>query len=144
LSFTFELTDFKQEVAVAGSVVVESGGGYYHSCLLDDNQNVKCSGYDVYGQVGDGAGSSGNVLTFTTVSGLDAASTIAVGEYHSCAMISEDASIYCWGYDAHGALGTGGSGANVFTPGAAPQFNTGMANVQLIASGSTTFVDISN
>jgi hypothetical protein len=67
---------------VAGSVVVEAGGGYAHSCLLDDQQNVKCAGKDGYGQVGNGAGDS-PTTSFTTVSGLDAVSTIAVGSYYT-------------------------------------------------------------
>jgi alpha-tubulin suppressor-like RCC1 family protein len=125
---------------VASSVVVETGGGFSHSCLLDDNQNVKCSGLDEFGQLGDGAGWTVS-NSFATVSGLDAASAIAVGGFHSCAMLSLDASIQCWGFDGHGSLGRGGGG-EAFTPVAATQFNTGTANVQLVASLESTFVDI--
>jgi alpha-tubulin suppressor-like RCC1 family protein len=129
--------DFKQEVSVAGGGVVESGGGDRHSCLLDDQQNVKCSGDNGYGQAGGGEGSTSST-SFTTVSGLAAASTISVGGHSSCAMLSLDASIHCWGHNVYGTLGNGGT-ANVFVPGAATELNTGSANVQLITSirGST-------
>jgi hypothetical protein len=60
---------------------VEAGGGSRHSCLLDDQQNVKCAGEDDYGQMGNGAGGS-PTSSFTTVPGLDAASTISVGGYY--------------------------------------------------------------
>jgi hypothetical protein len=56
-------------------------------------------------------------------------------------MLASDASIQCWGFDGYGNLGDG-STTNAFVPVAATQFNTGSANVQLIASVDTTLVDI--
>jgi hypothetical protein len=53
-------------------------GGENFSCLLDDQQKVKCAGRDYYGLLGNGAGQVDS-LTFAAVSGLGDSSTISVG-----------------------------------------------------------------
>jgi hypothetical protein len=56
-------------------------------------------------------------------------------------MIQADNSIWCWGKDVYGNLGKGG-GPNAFAPLAATEFNTGSANIQLVASWLNTYVDL--
>jgi alpha-tubulin suppressor-like RCC1 family protein len=114
--------------------------GHVHSCLLDENQDVKCAGRDNSGQLGDGAGDSTRA-TFSTVFGLPATSTISVGFYHSCAMLHADNSIWCWGSSLFSPLGTGGL-YSAFAPLAATEFNSGSANIQLVASWYNTYVDV--
>jgi alpha-tubulin suppressor-like RCC1 family protein len=119
--------------------VVETGAGFLHSCILDENQDVKCAGDDSSGQLGDGAGDSSRA-NFSTVFGLPAANTISVGSYHSCARLQADNSIWCWGSGSNGELGTGGT-LHAFAPLAATEFNSGSANYQLVASFISTYVD---
>jgi alpha-tubulin suppressor-like RCC1 family protein len=144
-SSILELTFIEQTAVSSG--VVEAGAGREHSCLLDENQDVKCTGRDNYGQLGDGAGDSTRA-TFSTVFGLPATSTISVGIYHSCAMLVFRTSIWCWGSGFNGELGTGGT-LDAFAPLAATEFNSGtefnlgIANIQLVASWYNTYVDFS-
>jgi alpha-tubulin suppressor-like RCC1 family protein len=112
------------------SGVVEVGAGFVHSCILVENQDVKCSGRDNYGNLGDGAGDSTRA-TFSTVYGLPSTSTISVGNFFSCAMLVEDASVWCWGSTGF---------PYVFAPVAATELNSGSANIQLVASWSNTYV----
>jgi hypothetical protein len=57
-------------------------------------------------------------------------------------MLTADATIQCWGWDQYtGRLGKGGVRmSDVPTP--ATEFNTGSANVQFVASGGNTYVNI--
>jgi hypothetical protein len=90
--------------------------------------------------MGNGAGQTDS-HTFIPVSGLDPASTIAVGQSQTCAMLTADASVQCWGIGTNGVLGTGNS-AKLSSPGPATELNTGLANVQLIVSWKNTYVDL--
>jgi alpha-tubulin suppressor-like RCC1 family protein len=114
-----------------------------------DDQSVKCAGTNAYGQLGtaletDERGDQATgTSTFTSLSGLAAASKISVGVNHSCVMLQADTSILCWGRGNEGALGSS-SLETSYVPTIATELNTaGSANVQLVASWSNTYVDIS-
>jgi len=58
---------------------------------------------------GSGAGSSTNASTPVQV-GTDADwAVVSSGDFHTCAL-KGDGALYCWGYNAHGALGLGAAG----------------------------------
>lgn len=72
-----------------------------------EESGIKCWGYTAYGQLGDG--SATDSPTPVDVLGLDSrAESVAVGYYHSCALMSTGA-VKCWGKDYGGALGDGTS-----------------------------------
>lgn len=87
------------------------GMGRYHVCALLDDQRVKCWGHNTYGQLGiegDHRGrypaEMGDQLPPVPLSAR--ATAIAVGGYHSCALL-EGGTVTCWGHNAFGQLGTG-------------------------------------
>jgi len=119
-----------QVPGISGVTALAAGGGenagapttyYGHTCALSGGA-VWCWGADESGQLGDG------VLQTTRpapapVPGLGTGATaVAAGDRHTCAVVS--GAILCWGADAAGQLGDGGS-----QPSATPQ--------QAIASGAT-------
>jgi alpha-tubulin suppressor-like RCC1 family protein len=114
-------------------------GGYSHSCLLDDNTGVKCTGLDNNGVQGNGAGYTAAV-TFTAVPGLSGVSSIAMGDGHACAMLM-DTTVQCWGTGTDGQLGTGATG-DQSEPVAGIELNAGSGNAQLMAGPYYTYVGI--
>ena len=97
----------------SGRYAVALSGGRYHSCAILDDGSVKCWGYNGYGNLGIGSGSS----TSSPSSNVDlgtgrTAVSIATGHYHTCVVL-DDASLKCWGYGSNGELGDGStSGSN--------------------------------
>jgi alpha-tubulin suppressor-like RCC1 family protein len=82
--------------------------GYSHTCILDNNQNVACTGRDQYGQIGVGASAvQVNVLTLTT--GVSSVAYLACGRDAVFATTTTGA-LWAWGKNAYYQLGFGNSG----------------------------------
>jgi DNA ligase D-like protein (predicted ligase) len=88
------------------------GVGSVHSCAVGAATvspfNVQCWGDDFYGQLGDKSGTTGYAYAAVHALVLKNASAMALGRSHSCAVMV-DSTIECWGYNAYGQLGNGGS-----------------------------------
>ena len=89
--------------------------GAFHSCAITTAGAAYCWGNNVYGQVGDGMPTGSPRTTPVPVSGglTFSAVSAAPGERfdvggHTCGITSEGAG-YCWGMNAFGQLGQGGS-----------------------------------
>ena len=80
-----------------------SGGGH-HTCAVLSDGTVRCWGYNLYGQLGDGTTTTRSVPA--PVSGLSGATGIGTGRYDSCALLS-DGTVKCWGNNYYGGLGDG-------------------------------------
>ncbi|KAH9255134.1 hypothetical protein BASA81_006893 [Batrachochytrium salamandrivorans] len=96
----------------SGAMDVSMGSS--HTCILTTSGQAQCTGYNLYGQLGEG--SVKNYVTLTPVAGpaKDVAFTLlATGTLHSCAANSQV--MYCWGAGMYGQLGVG-SQANAPTP----------------------------
>ena len=113
----------------------------YHTCTLLDDGNIRCFGDNGFGQLGLGdtatRGSSGNQLgdalpTVALGSGV-AAAAVAVGAYHTCALLS-DGGLKCFGYNYQGQLGLGVS--TLFLGGSSSQLGDSLPAVSL-GSGRT-------
>ncbi|MSP25312.1 MAG: hypothetical protein EXR75_09145, partial [Myxococcales bacterium] len=89
-------------------------GGAFHTCALLSDDTVKCWGNNEYGQLGlgdtsnrgDGPNELGNALPAVLLGTGKTAKAIAVGDYHTCALLSDD-TVKCWGYNYFGQLGLG-------------------------------------
>ncbi len=81
-------------------------GGHFHTCvLLDSTGNLQCFGNGLQGQLGDGQ----NINHWTATDVLAMGSNVNDvdgGFSHTCALDS-DRSVYCWGENNNGQLGTG-------------------------------------
>jgi alpha-tubulin suppressor-like RCC1 family protein len=85
------------------SGVAALAAGTDHTCAVLETGGVKCWGWNLYGQVGDGT------TTLKTspvdVTGLtDGAVPVAAGETHSC-VVTVSAGAKCWGRNQLGQLG---------------------------------------
>jgi alpha-tubulin suppressor-like RCC1 family protein len=108
--------------------------GQRHSCALKDTGEVYCWGDNALGQRGSAAASSGTSQSTDSnqVVGLPAATAIAAGAYHTCAILI-NATVRCWGSNFSGELGSGSTGSFTNTP----QIATGLNNVTSIAAGGS-------
>lgn len=80
--------------------------GQYHSCALTSGGGVKCWGFNINGQVGDGTTTT-FWLTPVDVSGLtNGVAAIVTGASHSCAQTAAGG-VKCWGLNGNGQLGDG-------------------------------------
>lgn len=87
----------------SGITAIAVGG--YHACALRGEDGVMfCWGDNENGQIG--VGWARGTLPVTPVSGLKGVTSMAAGEFHTCA-IKSDQSVYCWGHNGTGALGDG-------------------------------------
>ncbi|HEX4925631.1 MAG TPA: hypothetical protein VFV50_16165, partial [Bdellovibrionales bacterium] len=92
--------------------------GQASACALLDNNQVKCWGANLYGELGLGDGLSrgsrpgemGDSLPTVNLGTGRSAKAISAGDYHVCAILDND-SVKCWGRNNMGQLGLGASGA---------------------------------
>ncbi len=92
-----------------GPTAISISTGAQHSCAVLSDGQVKCWGYNYYGQLGDGTprainDSKNSALTPVPVSGISTATAISTGTEHSCALLS-DGQVTCWGINDRGQLG---------------------------------------
>jgi len=120
--------------------------GYYHTCAILDNGDMKCWGRNSYGQLGDG--NSAN-LAFPSSTAIDlgtgrTAVAVSAGYHHTCAIL-DNGDLKCWGYDGNGELGDGGSNTNTNAPSStAIDLGTGRTAVAVSAGNMHTCVILDN
>jgi len=88
--------------------------GYAHTCVILDNDSVKCWGWNYDGQLGMGDNENRGDFPHEMGDNLKAIDVglnlkvkqISLGYYHTCAILSND-SLKCWGFNKFGQLGLG-------------------------------------
>jgi alpha-tubulin suppressor-like RCC1 family protein len=96
-----------------GRTVKAVEGGSNFTCVLLDNGDVRCWGYQTFGPVlgspesgGQRIGDGEEPTTIAPISLGGKATAIASGNFSSCAIL-EDGSVRCWGDNRYGQLGYG-------------------------------------
>lgn len=108
-----------------GAVVTDVEAGRHHTCALLSDGNLKCWGYNAYGQLGYGHTSERSTPPANGVD-LDGFSAyqLAAGLHHTCAL-RVDGEARCWGAGGQGRLGQGNT-SSLYSPAAAD-------NIQIFA-----------
>lgn len=109
--------------------VTALSAGKWHTCALTGDQNIRCWGYNQYGQLGNG--SLGYASTAVPVVGLADARAVTAGSAHSCVLLGNGA-VTCWGHGQAGQLGNGAGVDSVL-----PVLVSDINNATALASGST-------
>jgi len=109
-------------ILIPVKVVAVSAGGGDHSLLLDDNSNVWASGYNGFGELGDGTTTDSPIPV--QVSGISGIIAIANGGYHSL-FLKNDSTVWGCGYNIDGQLGVGAD--TILTPVQIPGINNVIA-----------------
>jgi alpha-tubulin suppressor-like RCC1 family protein len=136
-------TDHLVPVDVSGLAngVSAVAAGKYHSCAMTAEGGVKCWGFNILGQLGDGTAGDRNVPT--DVSGLaSGVSGVAAGGDHTCAVMDtvRGGGLKCWGNNGSGQLGNGTTDKHT-----TPVDVSGLASgVNVIAAGGFYICAVTN
>jgi alpha-tubulin suppressor-like RCC1 family protein len=92
------------DVVDLGTAVTAIATGDRYSCAVTTGGGVRCWGYNMFGQLGDGT--KADRLTPVDVVGLAAGvGTISARGEHTCALVADN--MRCWGANINGQLGNG-------------------------------------
>jgi alpha-tubulin suppressor-like RCC1 family protein len=109
--------------------------GGLHSCALRAGGQAVCWGYDGLGELGDGMISNEQTTTPVPVAGLTDVTSIAVGDYHTCASDAKGLA-YCWGQNDQGQLGFDQQG-NAYGPHANAMVVAGLSGVASVSANTS-------
>lgn len=101
----------------AGRFASVYAGSGIHSCGLDPQGRAYCWGPDDQGQLGNAGVDADAVapVPVDSVTGDIFFATLALGLTHTCGLTTS-AELYCWGENAQGQLGTGGTPTRTEVP----------------------------
>src|SRR5262249_32118890 len=114
-------------VAATISGVSDLAVGQRHNCAVVAGGAVQCWGRNNSSQLGDG-GTTTQPTPVAVVGLPGAASHVAAGQLHSCALLSAG-TVYCWGDNASGQLGNSST-----TPSPTPVQAVGLSGITAITS----------
>ena len=94
--------------SLGGTGALRVSAGSFHTCAITLDRNVMCWGENWNGQLGDSSNVDRNTPVEVSIPSNSSAISIDSGAFHSCLGMN-DGSMFCWGYNAHGQLGNGGT-----------------------------------
>ena len=114
-SNTVAISALQIDAATGAGITGTSNFGGWHTCALLTGGAVSCWGYNGYGELGNGTTTNPTPLgTPITASVTGAASAVASGGFHTCAIVA--AAVSCWGSNDSAQLGTGTFGGSITIP----------------------------
>ena len=122
------------QVTVGDGVKIKAiAAGYYHTILLDANDNVWTAGYNNRGQLGRTANDSPNP-TFTKVTVGDSVKikAIAAGYYHTI-LLDANGNVWTAGYNKYGQLGRDENAGTIKPNSTFKQVTDGISGVKITA-----------
>ena len=120
---------------LGGKVTSISATGAAHACALLSNGGINCWGSAFDGELGNNSTLANEYSTTPlAVSGLPgtASAVSASSDEFSCALMSSNGTVWCWGINIWGNLGNGTSGGQSPTPVQA----SGLSGVTALAGGN--------
>ncbi|BDG01729.1 Ig-like domain-containing protein [Anaeromyxobacter oryzae] len=111
-------------------VQIDAGGGDT-TCARDAGGGISCWGANAHGQLGDPSNLAASSDAAAPVAGLANAIDLAVGPNHACAVLAEG-TVRCWGSNASGQLGDGGTSDS-----ATPVVAAGVTGARQVVVGET-------
>lgn len=90
--------------ALTGTAEIAVGGA--HACARTGASELRCWGWNQYGQLGEGTFVSRSRAA--RVPGVDGMRGVTAGAWHTC-VVRTDGAMRCWGRDTEGELGDGAS-----------------------------------
>ena len=91
--------------AILADATFSDALGGTHSCAQLESGQVKCWGWNYYGQLGDGTTSTLSTIPVNVI-GLDGVDVAQIGAgYHHTCVLTETGGVKCWGYNDYGQLG---------------------------------------
>ena len=98
-------TDISIPVTVTGiSTAISIAAGNGSTCAILADHTVRCWGWNLYGQLGNGT--TTDSTTPVAVTGISTATTLGPGFLHTCATLT-NGTARCWGNNSDGQLGNG-------------------------------------
>jgi alpha-tubulin suppressor-like RCC1 family protein len=109
-----ETGDNLSPVNLAGDIPVQVSVNDRHTCVRFNTGNIKCWGYNAYGQLGyedtayraNTPANTPDTYGYVDLGTGKTAKQVVTGEYHTCAILNDD-SVKCWGINSVGDLGYG-------------------------------------
>ena len=130
-----------------GRTAIAVSAGYFHTCAILDNGDLKCWGWDHYGTLGDGGSATDTNAPSSTPIDLGTGRTavaVSAGMHHTCAIL-DNGELKCWGRDNYGQLGDGGGSTTITAPSStAIDLGTGRTAVAVSARGDNTCAILDN
>lgn len=99
-------------VQVDGTGWTDVSTGFYHTCALKNDGSLWCWGGNESGQLGSASVPTGQGSQSAVAVQLDGNTwkSVSSGQSHTCA-VKTDNSLWCWGDNSYGQLGTGDANA---------------------------------
>ncbi len=92
-------------ITAGTNVFIKISAGSYHTCAINNVNNVFCWGLNNYGQLGTGSTIAAN--TPVQINSGNQYSDISAGEDFTCGVETSTSDVYCWGKNNNGQLGIG-------------------------------------